>query len=249
MAYLKDTAIALRRLDYSETSQVLAFYTAAHGQQRLIAKGIKRGAKKRFAAGIDLLESGEIVFTRSARGGDALGILSEWRQLSLHAPLRDRLDRLYAAQYAAELTAALTIEDDPHPPIFDALNAALRALCETGEPVGAVVEFQAALLTETGLMPRLEACVSCGTVCPTNADLYFSSHEGGLMCPDCERHRVEKRLVAPAAVEALATGTPVPARWRVAAFDLLDYHVTHLMGRPPKLSRFVVPPDVRRTLV
>lgn len=248
MAYLKDNAISLRRLDYSETSQVLVFYTAVHGQQRLIAKGVKRSTKTRFATGIDLLERGEVVFTRSARGGDALGLLAEWRQDSVHAPLRDRLDRLYAAQYVAELTAALTIDDDPHPGLFDALAAALQALCETDEPLAAVVKFQAALLTEVGLSPRLEACVSCGTVCPTNTDLYFSSHEGGLLCPDCEPHRVEKRLVARGAVEPLAEGTPVPREHRTAAFDLLDYHVSHLMGRPPKLSRFVVPPNVRRTL-
>lgn len=249
MAYLKDTAIALRRLDYSESSQVIAFYTAAHGQQRLIAKGIKRGTKTRFATGIDLLECGEIVFTRSARGGDALGVLSEWRQDSVHAPLRDRLDRLYAAQYAAEVTIALTIDDDPHPGLFDALIFALQSLCESETPLGALVEFQAAMLREIGLMPRLEACVSCGTVPPTNANLYFSSNDGGLLCPACEPHRVEKRLVARAAVDALATGEPVAPRWRTAAFDLLDYHITHLMGRPPKLARFVVPPDVRRTLV
>ncbi len=37
MASVKDVAIVLRRLDYSETSQVLAMLTREHGQQRLIA--------------------------------------------------------------------------------------------------------------------------------------------------------------------------------------------------------------------
>ena len=55
MPLVKDEAIVLRRLDSSESSQVLVFFTREHGPQRLIAKGIKRGTKQRFATGIDLL--------------------------------------------------------------------------------------------------------------------------------------------------------------------------------------------------
>ena len=54
MTAIKDEAIVLRRLDYSETSQVLAFFTRDHGPRRLIAKGVKRSTKKKFATGIDL---------------------------------------------------------------------------------------------------------------------------------------------------------------------------------------------------
>ena len=68
MAAVKDQAIVLRRLDYSETSQVLVFLTREHGLQRLIAKGIKRSTKKKYATGIDLLERGRLVFLISARG-------------------------------------------------------------------------------------------------------------------------------------------------------------------------------------
>ena len=47
-----DQAIVLGRLDYSETSQVHVLFAREHGKVRAIAKGIKRGTKKRFAAAV-----------------------------------------------------------------------------------------------------------------------------------------------------------------------------------------------------
>ena len=35
MSLFKDAAVALRRFEYSETSQILVFFTRAHGKQRL----------------------------------------------------------------------------------------------------------------------------------------------------------------------------------------------------------------------
>lgn len=249
MAYAKDTAVSLRRLDFSESSQVLVFYTAAHGKQRLIAKGIKRATKKRFAAGIDLLELGEVVFSHRDRPSGALGVLTEWRQLSLFMPLRADLRRLYAAQYVAEITSQLTAEDDAHPGLFERLIDALEGLCSTDRVLGAVVEFQAALLTDVGLMPMLDACVSCGRTSGTTPHEYFSSVEGGLLCRNCEPHRVEKRQVSPRAIEALRLGRKVPDDAQLSAFDLFDYHITHLTGGPLRLSPFLAAPASRRTVV
>ncbi len=53
MATIRDHAVALRRYEYSETSQVIVFFTRDHGLVRAIAKGIKRSTKTRFAAAVD----------------------------------------------------------------------------------------------------------------------------------------------------------------------------------------------------
>src|SRR5437016_5129272 len=108
MASFKDKGIVLRRLDYSESSQVLAFFTRDHGQRRLIAKGVKRGTRKKFAVGIDLLEQGELVFIQRESSESGLGTLTEWRQTQLFLGLRDSLDRWYAALYMAEITTGMT---------------------------------------------------------------------------------------------------------------------------------------------
>jgi len=247
MSYEKDRAICLRRLDFSESSQVLVFFTARHGKQRLIAKGIKRSTRSRFAAAIDLLELGEMVFALRTRPAGSLGLLTEWRQENLFTPLRAHLRRLYCAQYLAEITSELTVDDDPHPAVFQALIAALEQMGAGQDPLGVTVGYQVSLLTEIGLMPLLEACVCCGSASQPHE--YFSSFEGGLLCRDCEPHRVEKRQVSPRAVQAISTPRTVPADLQLSAFDLLDYHIAHLAGKPSRLAPLVAPPAQRRILV
>jgi len=238
MALLKDSAIVLRRLDYSETSQVLAFFGREHGQVRLIAKGIKRGSKKAFATGIDLLEMGSIVFVHS-EGRSGLGTLTEWRQIEAFLGLRHETRRLYAAQYGAEITAQLTEEGDPHPELFDALVMLLRTLAEGADGIAAVVRFQIQLLTSIGLMPDFQGCAACQRKTRPGNLLYFSARQGGPICRDCEPSVIEKHRIESGVAEALAAGN-VPPPLAVAAFDVLNYAISYAMGRPSKLAPYVI---------
>ncbi len=229
----KDEAVVLRRLDYSETSQVLVFFGRASGQVRLIAKGIKRGTKKAFAVGIDLLEKGSLVFAR-AEGRSGLGTLTEWRQTETFLGLRTDVRRLYAGQYAAEIVSQLTEEHDPHPELYDAMVALLRSIAGGAEIIPAVVRFQVQLLTSVGLVPLFDGCVSCRQERPARDLEYFSAGHGGMICRDCEPSIIEKRRVARGVAAALAAGE-APAQ----AFDVLDYTVSYIMGRPSRLAPYV----------
>jgi DNA repair protein RecO (recombination protein O) len=98
MPLIRDEAVVLGRLDYSETSQVIVVLTRAHGKLRAIAKGIKRGTRARFAVGIDLLDVGTLVASgRSERDG-GLATVTEWRQTRSLSGLRERLSRIEAAE-------------------------------------------------------------------------------------------------------------------------------------------------------
>jgi DNA repair protein RecO (recombination protein O) len=237
MRTMKDEAITLRRLDYSESSQVLVFLTRLHGPQRLIAKGIKRGTKKKFAVGIDLLERGQVVYIGCARG-EGLGTLTEWRQLDLHLGLRSDLPQWYAAQYAAEITAGMTEQEDPHPELYDALAALLGALNGESDPLPLVIAYQSAVLTATGLWPDLTRCVICDRPAPPGRAAYFSAHQGGLVCRACEGPLVEKRKVSAATLTALREGS-FEGQVARGVFELLDYTIAHALGRAPALSRFL----------
>lgn len=211
MALIKDTAVVLRRLDYSETSQVLAVFTRQHGQQRLIAKGIKRGTKTRVAVGIDLLEMGNVVFSRRPGKEETLAPLTEWRQIETFAHLRRELARCYAAQYAAEVTSYLTEPGDPHAALFDGL-AGLFAELKTAEPAAALVAFLSLMLKEIGMRPEVSRCVACGRDVRGEPVIYFSSNQGGAICRDCEPATIEKRRGDAAALRALVS-EPQPAGW------------------------------------
>ena len=235
MSLIKDRAIVLRRLDYSETSQVVAMLTREHGQQRLIAKGIKRGTKQRVAVGLDLLEMGEVVFSRRPGKEGVLAPISEWHQQDHFRHLRENLPQCYAAQYAAEITSHLTETQDPHPHLFDGLLHLLRQL-DTSPVLAALVRYLWLLLNEIGLRPELARCLNCNRSVRDDAVLYFSSRQGGAICCDCEPAMVEKRRIDSTTARALAGQTWEDATEAEPIFELLDYHLREIMSRPAKLS-------------
>jgi DNA repair protein RecO (recombination protein O) len=238
MPPIKDEAIVLRRLDYSESSQVLVFLSREHGQCRLIAKGIKRSTRDRFATGIDLLERGQLMFVQKSRTADGLGTLTDWRQTEAFLLLRDDMRLLYSAQYAAEITASLTQDSDPMPAVFDALNGVLSALAGKADPIVHLVMYQRTLLQESGLWPDFNRCVSCNKAAPRRRAGFFATHEGGLICRDCEPAVSEKRKVASLTLDSLRDDTPDP-RAAGDAFGVLNYHISHIMGKPPRLAPFI----------
>jgi DNA repair protein RecO (recombination protein O) len=265
MAVMKDEAIVLRRLDYSETSQVLAVFTHQYGLQRLIAKGVKRGTRKRFAVGIDLLERGVVAFLARTHPEGTLGTLTEWRQLEPYLGLRTDLVRWYAAQYAAEVTAAMLEDADPHPLLFEALAGLLTALSGAGavgergsapspalplsrspasvpsaaeHPLPLLCTYQQALLAEAGLWPDLTRCVMCDRPAPPGRAAWYSAHQGGLVCRNCEGALLEKRKVASATVTALREGR-FSGDTAAGVFEVLDYTISHLIGRQPALSQLM----------
>lgn len=249
MPLLHDAAVVLGRLDYSETSQILVLFTREHGKVRAIAKGAKRSTKTRFAPGVDLLEIGSVMFSVRHERAEGLATLTEWKQTRSLSGLREKLDRINAAQYAAEITARLTEDWDPHADLFDELIETLAWLAESKDALERVVRYQIILLDKIGSLPRFDACV----VCDRDMDLtHFSSFEGGLICRNCEVGRVEKWEIAPATIEYLnlsqegAASTPPDKNTVPSAFAVLNYHISHLMGMEPRLAESLVPASRRR---
>ena len=228
-----DEAIVLRLSEYSESSQIVTLFSARHGQLRLIAKGVRRSTKKRFATGLDLLELGELGFI-PPRGDAQLGTLTEWVQRDAFSGLRRDALRLYGAMYAVELVAGMTEEGDPHAELFHALRAALADLAGDAPPGPVLAGFQSELLTAVGYGPDLHACVDCGRPPPANQPVYFSAAAGGLLCRDCEVHHVEKRRLP-----ARLTGTTPRSGDAYEWFLLLDYNLTHLARRRFKTAELV----------
>ena len=235
MSAQSDQAVVLRLSEFSETSQIVTLFTAGSGLLRLIAKGARRSTKKRFAAGLDLLELGEVSFIPRHEGAQ-LGTLTEWVQRDAFSGLRRDLLRLHAGFYAAELVAGLTEENDAHPDLFAALVETLRGLAGDTPAAPHVPRFQAALLRAIGYAPNLQECVACGRTPGRGGPVYFSAGAGGLLCRDCEPNYVEKRRVPP----RLAGTTPAtgdPREW----FELLDYHLTYIAGRRFKAAEQLAP--------
>ena len=186
MAMVSDRCICLRKVEYSETSQILLLFSREFGLQKVIAKGAHRRTKagsSKFDGGADLLDVGQAVF--SHRLDKDMGLLTEWSLREGNLELRRNLRAMYLGLYAAELTGLLFEEHDPHGDLFDRLEA---TLLELGTPrlEEAFLAFELDLLRESGYLPELGACANCGSEVGPREPVYFSPGRGGILCRNCE---------------------------------------------------------------
>src|SRR5215211_6189472 len=100
MPLAHDRCICLRKVEYSETSQILTLFGRENGVVKVIAKGVHRTTKQgasKFGGGIDLLDLGQGVFTLDLSKN--MGTLTEWTLADGHLELRRNLRAMYLAQY------------------------------------------------------------------------------------------------------------------------------------------------------
>jgi len=211
---IKDIAICIRAVDYSETSQIVTFFTRATGKISAIAKGSKR-PKSAFDGAIEILSFGEIVFSDSNR--EKLATLTEFQQQGF-TQLSKNLFAFNCSLFAAELINKLTNDYDPHPGLFDSFLQFLKSIQvtshETRDTISLLILFQLALLKEIGLQPVLSQCANCKTRYEeqTTSDerrarsdeLYFSSSANGLICKDCEASFPDKVRLTKSAAACLS---------------------------------------------
>ncbi|NLW84528.1 MAG: DNA repair protein RecO [Phycisphaerae bacterium] len=245
MIKLKEVALCLRAVNYSDTSQVVTLLTREHGKIAAIAKGARR-PKSAFDGAIEPFAYGQVMVMIS-ESHDTLSTLTEFVQSGRFRSLRSNLAAMHAGLFALELTEASFEQSDPHPTLFDALVDMLDRLGQYDKmqavlPV--LIDYQLTLLDEAGVAPRLDACTNCGA--PTGSggkDLYFSSAANGLLCGGCEQAFTEKRRLSPACCAMLnrrAAFTAAPPALLTEAEQLLVYHFTELMHRPPKMAKYFV---------
>jgi len=245
----KDHGICIRTVDYSETSQIVTFFTKAAGKIGAIAKGSKR-PKSSFDGPIEMLSHGRIVFTASNK--DKLATLTEFESTadaSQSSALRHSLFNLNCCLLAAELVNRLTDEHDPHPNLFDSFLDFLRNAADAEqkpEMLALLILFQLTLLKEAGLTPILNHCANCKTTSDirhTTYDLYFSSSANGLICRNCENAYHDKFKLTKKTAATL-TNLKLIANADESTLNeiekLLTYHFTELTHTPPKMAKYIL---------
>lgn len=247
--HVKDHAICLRAVNYSDTSQVVTMLCREHGKLGAMAKGSRR-PKNAFDGPIEVFSLGTAVFVIKDAGGQ-LATLTEFHQEPRFRQLTRRLAALHAALFGAELTEAFMGEHDPYPALFDKLLKFLETVQDSetdGQVWGWLILYQIRLLEETGIAPVWDRCTNCSASLEAteqpgrqNAAVYFSSRNNGLLCSACETAFVERRAIAWKAVEVLQH----PARLPKADMEtlkqteaMLIYHLTELLHRRPKMAKY-----------
>jgi DNA repair protein RecO (recombination protein O) len=186
MPLVHDRCICLRKVEYSETSQILTLFGREHGLVRVIAKGAHRTTKagaSKFDGGVDLLDLGDAVFSHAPQRD--LPPLTEWKLVDGRRELRRNLRAIYLGLYCAELVTSMLEEHDPHPDLFDRLQ---HTLSELGTPrlEQTALAFQLDLLRAGGYLPELQQCANCGRSVSGDPIAYYAPDQGGVVCRNCE---------------------------------------------------------------
>jgi len=260
----KDTAICIRAVDYSETSQIVTFFARSAGKISAIAKGSKR-PKSAFDGPIEIFSYGKIVFSDSNK--EKLATLTEFAPHQLGVPgtqkarrfdvgqlvqssvLSNNLCTLNCCLFAVELLNKLTHDYDPHPQLFDDFLQFLQNAQEgnkKSEMLVLLILFQLALLKEVGLRPVLNACANCKTQYAkrkTQYEIYFSSSANGLVCKDCEGALPDRIRLTERAANCLANLKLIaesPEKTLIEVETVLIHHFTEILGRKPKMAKYIL---------
>jgi len=238
----KDTAICLRKTDFSETSQVVTFFTKDAGKLGAMAKGSRR-KKSSFDGPIEVFSYGHIVYSEKETA--KLATLTEFTQMPVFQYLSSRLTFLNAGLFAVELLDFFTENHDPHPELFDSLIHFLTDI-QTSPDKSSVyrllIIFQLTLLNEVGTKPLLARCSNCKAPYSSGWPYYyFSSMGNGLICPDCESSFADKIRLAPDTAATIADLKTIAAANEATLREIekvLIVHFTELMHRRPKMAKY-----------
>ena len=187
---MKDEAVVLRLMDWSETSQIAVLLTERHGKVSAVAKGAKRqqpSTLARFSGGLELLTAGEALWI--TKRSSEMVTLTEWDLGDGHWHLRRDLRAHRLGLYAADVIHHLVTDHDPHPVAYGALRVFLAGLGEVERGDEGERERQAGLLRfhwdvvkDMGYEPIVDRDAETGEALPVGAGAVgFSAAAGGVV--------------------------------------------------------------------
>jgi DNA repair protein RecO (recombination protein O) len=238
--HIKDQAVCIRKVDYSDSSQILTLLCRDNGKISAIAKGARR-SKSAFGSPIGLFSVGEIVYLPP--GGGELAIIAEFDHLPLFSRLRNSLIAMNAATMMCELIDLLVDKYDPHPGLYDKFINFLEDI-STGTKshcLALLIVFQLNLLSEIGTAIPLKNCGNCNAPLAGSSEIYFCAETGGLICRDCEASFTEKIRLTPQAALAVSNPQALETIDEKTLWDIekmMIHHFAHTLHKMPRTASF-----------
>lgn len=198
--FQRTPAVCLHAVDFSETSQILRFFTPEAGKINCIAKGSKR-KKSAFLAPFELLSVYDLIRIEKRPG--TLDILTKAERVRSFTKLRASYPSYVAACYAAEFVDEFAPEGQPVEGLYEHLIHLLERL-EAGVPAAdAIFSFESLALRSLGYLPRLRECGICRRAA-ASPDLFFSVRDGGALHAECRPREERWFPVRRATLESIA---------------------------------------------
>jgi len=241
----RSTALVIGTLPLAESDLLVTFFSRREGKLRGVARHARR-MRSRFGGALELFTLGELIFFDGGRSD--LVQIDHFDIVRPFARLREDLERLGQAAWIVECAARLTAERDPHPVVYGLLVRALTSLDGGAPAARTAVAFGLRCVDALGHRLRLDGCVTCGRPARSGGGAAIDLAGGGILCPPCAAATPGALAVSKDALHAWrrlrtcswveATASPLgPAEGELRG--LLESHVIHLGGRPPRATRFL----------
>ncbi|MEA1997050.1 MAG: DNA repair protein RecO, partial [Gemmatimonadota bacterium] len=183
---VRQNAIVLGGINYSDSSRVVWVLTPDYGRQSLMVKGGRRAGSK-YLGRLETFSLVRVIYRKSGKGS-----LYTLREIDLEEPfagIRTNLDAFWTASRAVELVKAVSSEEQESRDLFELLKGFLFLL-GSGElddrwlkPL--LAAFRWRLTSILGMEPWLVECVRCGEKLTRAANYMFLTAEGGVVCGEC----------------------------------------------------------------
>lgn len=231
MSILSTDAILLRSYPYSETSQILRFYSKSRGALSAIARGVRKSGGRK-GGGLGSFSEGLLnVQYRENRD------LQTFRDFSTTNPRRGLARdprRLAAASVLAELILQHA-ESEANPALFSDLGLGLDAMesAERSVLIPNLLAYLWSLIGSLGFAPLVEECVECGRGFGDDEMARFDFGAGGLRCQACTQQHRGPRIgpVARSQLQDLLNGSvqenlTKPGTHLRLVSDFITYHIS-----------------------
>ena len=172
------TGVTLLVHKYKGTQRLASFYTRERGKVEATVSGVGKPGSK-LAPAVEPLVLSRLYFAE----GRNLDRLTQCEVVESFYELRQDLQRLSLAAYAAELVARTTEPGHRDPELFDALVHTLSALTVSAQPELVTWGFALRYLCLHGIGPVLDECGLCGQ--SEHRTWRYVDQMGGLVCDAC----------------------------------------------------------------
>lgn len=183
MSVLVTPAILLRSHPYSDSSQILRFYSRDAGVVAMVGKGVRKAGGKHGASLSTFAEGPLSFYYRDSRD------LQTYKEFSAQRPRmgisRDPL-RLAGASVLGEMVLQHAGAEG-NPGLFQKLSAGLDRMADIEAPdfLPVLLIELWGLVGELGYAPEVSGCVLCGRELLERELGRFDFAAGGIRCPDC----------------------------------------------------------------
>ncbi len=174
-------AIVIKKTKLGEADRILTLYTPHLGKIQGVAKAVRK-PKSKLSGHLEMLSFSNITLARGRNIDTIIGSVTIDPMLAL----KNDLDLLSYALYAAEMVNQFTAEEHEDPELFELFLKTLQNLPHSDDRELLLRHFELHLLRRVGYRPELERCVICRKPLEPASNA-FAPSAGGALCPACLR--------------------------------------------------------------